>query len=179
MIINLPKNLEKETTHRYSANSFKLHRLPVPRPGQVPSSCLLKSMIACCFCSVCAHRLHSIIIVESCQCVLCFLRALPRECNFILQECPHVLDYQIHLPRTVLLFCVASHHVAAKATSSSLCVTVRFLAVFLSITLCVAAQVQHFQILLESALLCLTSVCFSVSKPSRSALLASNCTAVL
>ena len=35
MIINLPKNLEKETTHRYSANSFKLHRLPVPRPGQV------------------------------------------------------------------------------------------------------------------------------------------------
>ena len=34
-IINLPKNLEKETTHRYSANSFKLHRLPTPRPGQV------------------------------------------------------------------------------------------------------------------------------------------------
>ena len=34
-IINLPKDLEKETTHRYSANSFKLHRLPVPRPGQV------------------------------------------------------------------------------------------------------------------------------------------------
>lgn len=38
MIINLPKNLEKETTHRYSANSFKLHRLPVPRPGQVALS---------------------------------------------------------------------------------------------------------------------------------------------
>lgn len=35
MIINLPTNLEKETTHRYSANSFKLHRLPMPRPGQV------------------------------------------------------------------------------------------------------------------------------------------------
>ncbi|CAG8780459.1 26969_t:CDS:2, partial [Dentiscutata erythropus] len=35
MIINLPTNLEKEVTHRYSANSFKLHRLPVPRPGQV------------------------------------------------------------------------------------------------------------------------------------------------
>ena len=34
-IINLPKNLGKETTHRYSANSFKLHRLPMPRPGQV------------------------------------------------------------------------------------------------------------------------------------------------
>jgi ATP-binding cassette subfamily E protein 1 len=34
-IINLPTNLEKSTTHRYSANSFKLHRLPVPRPGQV------------------------------------------------------------------------------------------------------------------------------------------------
>merc|ERR1712000_197157 len=34
-IINLPKNLEKETTHRYGANAFKLHRLPMPRPGQV------------------------------------------------------------------------------------------------------------------------------------------------
>lgn len=34
-IINLPSNLEKETTHRYSANSFKLHRLPIPRPGEV------------------------------------------------------------------------------------------------------------------------------------------------
>jgi len=34
-IINLPKNLEKETTHRYGPNSFKLHRLPLPRPGQV------------------------------------------------------------------------------------------------------------------------------------------------
>lgn len=34
-IINLPKELEKETIHRYGSNSFKLHRLPVPRPGQV------------------------------------------------------------------------------------------------------------------------------------------------
>ena len=34
-IINLPKNLEKETTHRYGPNSFKLHRLPTPRTGQV------------------------------------------------------------------------------------------------------------------------------------------------
>lgn len=34
-IINLPKNLDANTTHRYGANSFKLHRLPVPRPGQV------------------------------------------------------------------------------------------------------------------------------------------------
>lgn len=34
-IINLPTNLESQTTHRYSANSFKLHRLPTPRPGQV------------------------------------------------------------------------------------------------------------------------------------------------
>lgn len=34
-IINLPSNLEKETTHRYGPNSFKLHRLPTPRPGQV------------------------------------------------------------------------------------------------------------------------------------------------
>lgn len=35
MIINLPKNLASETTHRYGPNTFKLHRLPVPRPGQV------------------------------------------------------------------------------------------------------------------------------------------------
>ncbi|XP_055355246.1 ATP-binding cassette sub-family E member 1-like [Paramacrobiotus metropolitanus] len=34
-IINLPSNLEKDTTHRFSANSFKLHRLPMPRTGQV------------------------------------------------------------------------------------------------------------------------------------------------
>jgi len=34
-IINLPKDLSKDTTHRYGPNSFKLHRLPTPRPGQV------------------------------------------------------------------------------------------------------------------------------------------------
>ncbi|CAD7949406.1 unnamed protein product [Amoebophrya sp. A120] len=34
-IINLPKDLGKETTHRYGPNTFKLHRLPMPRPGQV------------------------------------------------------------------------------------------------------------------------------------------------
>ena len=34
-IINLPKALERETTHRYGPNSFKLHRLPMPRPSQV------------------------------------------------------------------------------------------------------------------------------------------------
>uniref|UniRef100_A0A2S2NND2 ATP-binding cassette sub-family E member 1 n=3 Tax=Aphidini TaxID=33387 RepID=A0A2S2NND2_SCHGA len=34
-IINLPSNLEKDTTHRYSKNSFKLHRLPTPRQGEV------------------------------------------------------------------------------------------------------------------------------------------------
>ncbi|OAL70371.1 hypothetical protein A7D00_5337 [Trichophyton violaceum] len=34
-IINLPTNLESQVTHRYSANSFKLHRLPMPRLGQV------------------------------------------------------------------------------------------------------------------------------------------------
>merc|ERR1711990_566795 len=34
-IINLPKNLEKETTHQYGANTFKLHRMPTPRAGQV------------------------------------------------------------------------------------------------------------------------------------------------
>jgi ATP-binding cassette subfamily E protein 1 len=35
MIINLPKDLGTHTTHRYGPNSFKLHRLPTPRPGQV------------------------------------------------------------------------------------------------------------------------------------------------
>lgn len=34
-IIKLPTNLAKDTTHRYGPNSFKLHRLPMPRPGQV------------------------------------------------------------------------------------------------------------------------------------------------
>jgi translation initiation factor RLI1 len=34
-VINLPTNLDSEVTHRYTANSFKLHRLPTPRPGQV------------------------------------------------------------------------------------------------------------------------------------------------
>jgi ATP-binding cassette subfamily E protein 1 len=34
-IINLPKSLDKDTTHRFGPNSFKLHRLPIPRPGQV------------------------------------------------------------------------------------------------------------------------------------------------
>jgi ATP-binding cassette subfamily E protein 1 len=35
MIINLPKDLERQTTHRYGPNSFKLHRLPTPRPNHV------------------------------------------------------------------------------------------------------------------------------------------------
>nr|GEZ20354.1 ABC transporter E family member 2 [Tanacetum cinerariifolium] len=34
-IINLPKDLEKNTTHRYGANTFKLHRLPIPRRREV------------------------------------------------------------------------------------------------------------------------------------------------
>jgi ATP-binding cassette subfamily E protein 1 len=34
-IINLPKNLESQIAHRYGPNSFKLHRLPMPRPGQI------------------------------------------------------------------------------------------------------------------------------------------------
>lgn len=34
-IINLPSNLERDTTHRFGQNSFKLHRLPTPRPGEV------------------------------------------------------------------------------------------------------------------------------------------------
>lgn len=34
-MINVPKDMEASVTHRYSAHSFKLHRLPTPRPGQV------------------------------------------------------------------------------------------------------------------------------------------------
>ncbi|KAF0987974.1 hypothetical protein HZS_4625, partial [Henneguya salminicola] len=34
-IVNLPSSLEKDTTHRYGPNSFKLHRLPTPRRGKV------------------------------------------------------------------------------------------------------------------------------------------------
>ena len=34
-IINLPKNLENETTHRFGQNAFKLHRLPYPQISQV------------------------------------------------------------------------------------------------------------------------------------------------
>ncbi len=34
-IINLPKNLSKHVTYRYGPNTFKLHRLPIPRLGQV------------------------------------------------------------------------------------------------------------------------------------------------
>lgn len=31
----MPKGLENQVTHRYGANSFKLHRLPTPRSGEV------------------------------------------------------------------------------------------------------------------------------------------------
>ncbi|KAI4292437.1 ATP-binding cassette, sub-family E, member 1 [Pancytospora philotis] len=34
-IINLPNGLTKDTSHRYGENSFKLHRLPVPKIGSV------------------------------------------------------------------------------------------------------------------------------------------------
>jgi ATP-binding cassette subfamily E protein 1 len=34
-IINLPAGLENQVTHRYGQNSFKLHRLPTPRSGEV------------------------------------------------------------------------------------------------------------------------------------------------
>lgn len=34
-IINLPSTIDGETSHRYGPNSFKLFRLPMPRPGQV------------------------------------------------------------------------------------------------------------------------------------------------
>ncbi|MCH8908755.1 MAG: ribosome biogenesis/translation initiation ATPase RLI [Candidatus Heimdallarchaeota archaeon] len=34
-IINLPKELDKDVTYRYGPNQFKLHRLPMPRKGQI------------------------------------------------------------------------------------------------------------------------------------------------
>ena len=34
-IINLPTGLVSEVTHRYGMNSFKLHRLPLPRSNEV------------------------------------------------------------------------------------------------------------------------------------------------
>ncbi|CAB9525226.1 sub-family E member 1 [Seminavis robusta] len=34
-VVKLPTNLTTNTTHRYGPNSFKLHGLPVPRPGHV------------------------------------------------------------------------------------------------------------------------------------------------
>lgn len=34
-IVNVPKNMERLTTHRFGKNAFKLHRLPTPRPGQI------------------------------------------------------------------------------------------------------------------------------------------------
>ena len=34
-VVNLPHSLAPEVTHRYGANAFKLHRLPVPRANEV------------------------------------------------------------------------------------------------------------------------------------------------
>lgn len=34
-IINVPKNIDKDTIHRYGENGFKLHRLPIPTEGYV------------------------------------------------------------------------------------------------------------------------------------------------
>jgi ATP-binding cassette subfamily E protein 1 len=34
-IVNLPEELESDTSHRYSINGFKLFRLPIPKEGQV------------------------------------------------------------------------------------------------------------------------------------------------
>ncbi len=34
-IVNLPEELEKDTSHRYSVNGFKLFRLPIPKEGKV------------------------------------------------------------------------------------------------------------------------------------------------
>lgn len=34
-IINLPSSLDSQVSYRYGINSFKLHRIPIPKPGQV------------------------------------------------------------------------------------------------------------------------------------------------
>ena len=34
-VVKLPSNLTTDTTHKYGPNSFKIHVLPVPRPGHV------------------------------------------------------------------------------------------------------------------------------------------------
>jgi ATP-binding cassette, sub-family E, member 1 len=34
-IVNIPSSLTKDVSHRYGLNGFKLHRLPVPKPGKV------------------------------------------------------------------------------------------------------------------------------------------------
>ena len=34
-VVNLPEDFDKEVTHRYSINGFKLHRLPMPKLGNV------------------------------------------------------------------------------------------------------------------------------------------------
>ncbi|OLS32160.1 MAG: putative ABC transporter ATP-binding protein YheS [Candidatus Heimdallarchaeota archaeon AB_125] len=34
-VVNLPEELDKEVTHRYGINGFKLHRLPMPKIGKV------------------------------------------------------------------------------------------------------------------------------------------------
>lgn len=34
-ILNIPKSLDSQCVHRYGQNSFKLHRLPVPKQGKV------------------------------------------------------------------------------------------------------------------------------------------------
>ena len=33
-VVRMPAGLEKQVTHRYGPNGFKLHRLPIPRPGE-------------------------------------------------------------------------------------------------------------------------------------------------
>ena len=35
IIINLPEDFEAEVSHRYGVNSFKLHKLPMPKPKSV------------------------------------------------------------------------------------------------------------------------------------------------
>jgi len=99
MIINLPKNLEKETTHRYSANSFKLHRLPVPRPGQV--------------------TMNAVVLVQGASvgfCFAVFLWAVKTYSTALLRLCISAHLHQLQLQHALCyLLCRAQLHSSCAA----------------------------------------------------------------
>ncbi len=121
MIINLPKNLEKETTHRYSANSFKLHRLPVPRPGQVTmKAVVLVQGAATSFClELDSWTVKSHVTAVLCSCISAHLHQLHwQHALFSSVYCaqPHIscqwnLPFFMHVEPSVVLQtdCPGSH----------------------------------------------------------------------